>query len=68
MHHNKWFPCLCTAVLGILVIILAWWNPSWSRIAFTVLGILIIIKGLVNKCCCEDMVKKTDKGSGCCCG
>ncbi|GEM_PF-1041895 len=51
---TKIAPCGCTALLGVLVIVFAWWTPGWAPIALTVLGGLLIIKGLVNRCCCAD--------------
>lgn len=55
---GKWFPCLCTVVLGALVIVFTWWQVTWAATALTVIGALIIIKGLINKCCCGDALKK----------
>lgn len=45
-------PCVCTIVLGLLVIVFAWWSIRWSPIILTILGALMIIRGLVNQCCC----------------
>ena len=45
--------CYCGCVLGILVIVFAWVDVSWSNIALTVLGALLAIKALVRTCCCE---------------
>lgn len=58
MEHTKWMPCFCTLLLGILVIVFAWWQPSWGAIALSVIGALVIIRGLINKCCCSDSMKK----------
>ena len=52
--ENKKKPCCCTAVLGVLVIVFAWWNISWGAIALTVLGVLIILKDWISSCCCSD--------------
>ena len=54
-------PCACTAVLGVLVIVFAWWKVSWAAIALTVLGIAIILKTLVGSCCCHKKECKTEK-------
>lgn len=51
--ENKRKPCCCTAFLGVLVIVFAWWKVAWGAMALTVLGILIIVKELVNSCCCS---------------
>lgn len=74
MAKEKWYPCICTAVLGVLVIVFAWWQLSWGQIALTVLGALVILKGLINKCCCgekiaeccKEEIKKEKRGGGCC--
>ncbi len=57
---KKWTPCWCTILLGIAVIVFTWWQLSWSQIALTIAGGLVIVKGLVGKCCCNP----TDKS--CC--
>lgn len=53
--EEKKKPCFCTALFGILIIVFAWWQVSWAPIALTVLGAIVILKGLINKCCCSDM-------------
>ncbi len=50
--------CWCGIVLAILVIVFAWVDASWARIALTILGALLAIKALVGKCCCADMMEK----------
>ncbi len=52
--QNKPKPCYCTAVLGALVIVFAWWQVSWGAIALTVLGAVIIVKTFIGSCCCAD--------------
>lgn len=64
--EKKWTPCICTIVIGILVVVFAWWNVSWGAIALTVLGALAVIHGLVGKCCCADYFSKKGEGSSCC--
>ncbi|MBT3182244.1 MAG: hypothetical protein HN337_07045 [Deltaproteobacteria bacterium] len=59
---KKWTPCFCTAILGVLVVLFTWWTVSWGQIALTVLGALIVIRGLVGECCCSG----DKKGSSCC--
>ncbi|HPQ81752.1 MAG TPA: hypothetical protein PLZ86_08550 [bacterium] len=61
--ENKWLPCMCTVVLGILVIVFAWVSVSWGNIALTIIGAAVILRGLINKCCCGDAFKK--EGGGC---
>ena len=54
--------CYCTAVIGVAVIVLAWWQPSWGALALTVLGAILIIKDIKGKCGCAMFCKpKTDK-------
>ena len=45
-------PCWCKFVLAVLVIVFAWWQPSWSKYALTVLGGLLAVLALVGSCCC----------------
>lgn len=52
-------PCYCTAALGALVIVFAWWQVSWAPVALTVLGVLVIAKTFVDSCCCRDKSCKT---------
>ncbi len=59
---KKWMPCFCTIILGIAVIVFTWWQLSWAQIALTVVGALVIVKGLVGVCCCNP----SGKGSSCC--
>lgn len=51
--ENKAKPCCCGAVLGVLVIVFAWWNVSWAAVALTALGVAVIAKELINCCCCS---------------
>ncbi len=67
MEKKEMNCCYCTALFGILIIVFAWWNVSWAPIALTVLGVLVLLKGIINKCCCSEKVCKTkeeDKGIG----
>jgi tetrahydromethanopterin S-methyltransferase subunit E len=56
--ENKWRPCFCGMALGILVIVFAWWKVSFAPIALTVVGGLVILHGLINKCCCRSKKKE----------
>jgi hypothetical protein len=49
--------CYCTAVIGAVVIVLAWWHVSWGAIALTILGIMLIIKDVRGKCGCASFCK-----------
>ena len=51
-------PCYCGILLGILVIVFAWWDVSWANVALTVLGVLLALKALAGICCCKSMCKK----------
>ena len=44
--------CLCRLVLAALVIVFAWWTPSWANIALTIIGILLLILGQKRDFCC----------------
>lgn len=46
-------PCWCEVVLGLLVIVFAWWTVDWAVMALTILGIVIVIKALMGTCCCK---------------
>lgn len=46
-------PCFCRFILAVLVIVFAWWHPSWGKIALTVIGALLAILALVGVCCCR---------------
>lgn len=64
MEKQGWCPCVCTIVLGILVIVFTWISVTWAQIALTVVGGLIILKGIVGVCCCRRF--KEGEGSTCC--
>ena len=61
---NKWAPCWCCMLLGVLVIVFAWIDVSWGAIALTVLGAAVVVRGLINNCCCSTAAKK--EGGSCC--
>ncbi len=50
--------CWCNTILGILVIVFAWWATPWNNWILTVLGIIIVLIGLTGKCCCKAGGKK----------
>lgn len=52
MEDKKWIPCCCTILLGIAIIVFTWVTFSWTQILMTVLGALVIVKGLASGCCC----------------
>ncbi|MCX6581109.1 MAG: hypothetical protein NT166_13100 [Candidatus Aminicenantes bacterium] len=45
--------CFCRLILAILVIVFAWWNPGFAKIALTVIGALLAILALTGACCCK---------------
>ncbi len=49
---TKCVPCICTTILGALVVVFAWWSVRWGAVILTVIGVLLILRGLVNQCCC----------------
>ena len=51
--------CCCSTMLGVGVIVLAWWKVSWAPVALTVLGVIIIVKELIGSCVCKGKVCKT---------
>ncbi|NQT79129.1 MAG: hypothetical protein HQ555_01890 [Candidatus Aminicenantes bacterium] len=57
--EKKWLPCFCTILLGIIVIVFAWWELSISTIILTIAGGLVILRGIINKCCCQEIACKT---------
>ena len=48
--------CICRFILAALVIVFAWWTPSWANIALTVIGALLVLLALKRDFCC--MAKK----------
>ncbi|MFZ9024017.1 MAG: hypothetical protein ACO3BO_04650 [Anaerohalosphaeraceae bacterium] len=56
-------PCCCGILLAVLVIVFAWWDVSWARMALTVVGVLLVVKSLFGACCCKTMCKKKDEPS-----
>jgi uncharacterized iron-regulated membrane protein len=49
--------CFCRTILAILVIVLAWWAPTWSKYALTVLGALLVILSVTGVCCYRARLK-----------
>ncbi len=58
LKENKTKPCCCSAILGALVIVFAWWKVSWGAIALTILGAALILKEVIDRCCCKGKVCK----------
>jgi hypothetical protein len=54
--ESKTKPCCCSVLLGVLVIVFAWWQVRWGAMALTVLGVLVILKTLIPSCCCRSML------------
>jgi hypothetical protein len=61
--EKKVSPCICRAVLAILVIVFAWLPGSWTKIALTILGALLAVLALVGTCCCAAMREKKQASS-----
>ncbi|OGX10822.1 MAG: hypothetical protein A2351_00220 [Omnitrophica bacterium RIFOXYB12_FULL_50_7] len=57
-QETKTKPCCCVALVGVLVIVFAWWPVSWGAIALTILGAIIILKELIGQCCCKSSTCK----------
>ena len=55
--------CWCCALLGIFVIVLAWWHVSWAPYALTAAGAIIALKEITGFCCC---CKTKGEGGSCC--
>jgi len=53
--------CWCRFVLAVLVIVLAWWCPPWSKWALTVVGAILAILALTGKCCCATKCEEEKK-------
>ena len=54
--------CFCRFILAILVIVFAWWNPSFTKIALTIIGALLAILALTGVCCCKPKLEaKTEE-------
>jgi hypothetical protein len=51
--------CFCRFLLAALVIVFAWLNVEWGKIALTVIGALLVILALKRDFCC--MAKKGEK-------
>ena len=52
-NYKTMKPCWCGLVLGILVVVFAWWQVDWGYLALTIIGIIVAIKSCMGKCCCE---------------
>jgi hypothetical protein len=49
--------------MAVLVIVFAWLPYSWSKIAITILGVLLAVLALMGICCCTTMAKEKDKAA-----
>ena len=61
---DKGKPCWCSALIGVIVIVFAWWQPSFAPYVLTVAGAAIVLRELSGLCCCKG---KTDDGGSRCC-
>ena len=47
-------PCICRAILAILIIILAWWQIGYNQILITFFAFILLVMALAgNVCCCR---------------
>jgi hypothetical protein len=56
-QETKTKPCWCTALIGASVIAIVWFEPEWGGIALKTLGVVLILRGLIGKCCCSLVCK-----------
>ncbi len=49
--------CWCRFAMAVLVIVFVWLPYPWTRIAITILGILLAIMALIGTCCCSAMIQ-----------
>lgn len=47
--------------MAVLVIVFAWLDYPWTRIAIIILGVLLAIMALIGTCCCSTMIQAKDK-------
>jgi len=48
--------------MAALVIVFAWLSFSWSKIALTVLGFLLVCSALAGTCCCAAKREAKEQG------
>ena len=53
--------CWCRFAMAVLVIVFAWLDYSWTRIAIIILGILLAVMALIGTCCCSAMIQAKAK-------
>lgn len=56
-QETKKKPCCCMTLVGVLVIVFAWWTVRWGAVALTILGAAIVLKELFPRCCCSSLCK-----------
>ncbi|MHC4439670.1 MAG: hypothetical protein ACYS3S_20120 [Planctomycetota bacterium] len=56
--------CWCRFAMAVLIIIFAWLDYSWTRIAIIILGILLAIMALIGTCCCASIAEAKTKAAG----
>ena len=49
--------------MAVLIVIFAWLDYSWTRIAIIILGILLAIMALIGTCCCASMAGAKTKAA-----
>lgn len=53
--------CWCRFAMAVLIIVFVWLPYSWTRIAITILGVLLAIMALIGTCCCTAMAEAKAK-------
>ncbi len=53
--------CWCRFAMAVLVIVFVWLPYPWTRIAITILGVLLAIMALIGTCCGIAMVQAKAK-------
>jgi hypothetical protein len=56
--------CWCRFAMAVLIIVFAWLDYSWTRIAIIILGVLLAVMALIGTCCCAAMAEAKAKEAG----
>ena len=55
--------CWCRFALAVLVVVFAWLPFSWTKIALTILGVLLAALALIGTCCCTTGAQAKAEGA-----